>query len=187
MASVILVPTGITDTGVNIGSGAATDIDNTIASADDGALVVTIADQFNAGVVTFAMSDLPGDFDSVNTVQFRVRGRFVNPGSGDQADYQFDVQGTNAPATTALWSEADAGAGFANRGAGSPVASSASESDINGWTVRLQQLNYLKDKGPDGLYFDTSEIEIAVDYNAVVPVFLPYYRSRSLRNQRLRM
>jgi hypothetical protein len=173
MASTTLVPTAITDTDANVASGAATDIDNTIASANDSALVASTADQWtNApGTVTFTMSDLPGDFGSVNTVQFRVRAQFVNPGSGDQAQYDFAVAGTNAPATTASWDETDAGAGFANRGAGSPVSSSASEADINGWTVTWQQpaAQYVKDKGFDGLNLDISEIEIIVDYDAAAP------------------
>ena len=170
MATTTLVPTAISDPDLNIASGAATDIDNTIASANDAALVATIDDQFNnqPGTVTFTMSNVPGDFDTVNTVQFRVRARFVNPGSGDQAQYDFAVSGTNAPSTTASWDETDAGAGFANRGAGSPVSSSASGANIDGWTVTLQQpaAQYTKDKGFDGLNLDISEIEIIVDYNA---------------------
>jgi len=169
MATAILVPTGITDASANIASGAATDIDNGVDTPADGALVVTVLDEWVTGSVIFTMSDLPGDFDTVNTVQFRVRGQFVNPGSGDQTDYIFTLTGASLPATTtALWDEADDGSGFENFGAGSAEGNSATEAQINAWTVVLTQANYTKDKNPDLLYLNVSEIEIAIDYDAAV-------------------
>lgn len=176
MPTFTMVPVSVTDPDSNVASGAATDIDNTIAGADDGALLTSIDDEWVGGAtITCSMSNTPGDFGSVNTVQFRSRAQFVNDGAGDQATYTYSVQGTNAPADTAVWDETDDGSALENRGAGSPVASSASQSDIDGWTVTLVQSGYVKDKGFDGMRQITSEIEIIVDYDAAAPPFLPYY------------
>jgi hypothetical protein len=170
MATFTMVPTAISDPQANVDSGAATDIDNTIAGADDGALVVSTNNAWTNGPGTgsafiLTMSDAPGDFGSVNTVQFRTRAEVPATGEGDTTTYICDVSGTNAPTATASWDDTDDGGGFSNRGAGSPVASTASESEINAWTVRVYQNAYNQDMGPDGLLLNVSEVEIIVDYD----------------------
>lgn len=175
MATTTLVPTSVSDPQANISSGAVTDVDNTIAGADDGALIASVANNWAPGVgtgsaFTFTMQDVPADFGSINTVQFRIRGRRQGTSGGDTWGVTGDVTGANAPTATAVWTQAD-GTAFANRGAGSPVSSSASAADINGWQVRVYQHQWTQDKGKDGMFFDLSEVEIILDYNvaAVVP------------------
>jgi len=170
MAVVTLVPTSVSDPQTNIDSGTFTDIDNTIAAADDGALVVSTNNAWTNGpgtgsAFTFGLTDLPGDFGSINTAQFRTRAEVPATGEGDTTTYICDVSGTNAPTATASWDDTDDGAGFSNRGAGSPVSNSASESEINAWIFRVYQNAYNQDMGPDGLLLNVSEMEIIIDYD----------------------
>lgn len=178
MPTVTLVPTSLTDTNSNVSAGAYTDIDETITSADGN----TLDSQANAwtgsgtaNAFSFGLSDLPADAASINTVQFRIRARVTTTSgaSGDSTGYVGSVQGTNAPTTSASFSDSDADLGFKNRGATSGVTSSASVADVNSWTVRVYQTHWFLDTefspNPDGLNLEIDCVEIIVDYNAEAP------------------
>lgn len=170
MASTTLVPTSVTDTSANLSTSTITDVDNTIASAD-GNTNNSVTNGWTNGPGTgsafsYTMSNLPGDFGTVNTVQVRVRWRVNQTDqSSDTWGCTWDVQGTNAPASTASI-DSTGGTTFINSGDGSPVASSASESDINGWTVRVWQDSWSQNMSPDGYALQIDEVEVIVDYNA---------------------
>ena len=178
MPTATLVPTSLTDTNSNVAAGAYTDIDNTIAAAS-GTTLDSVTNAWTGGTGTgsafsFGMSDLPAAATTINTVQFRVRARctgFVD----DYAQFKCDVQGTNAPSTTATFTGSD---GIQNKGASSGVTSAASVTDVNAWTVRVYQNQYEVDSllgdgesptGADGINFEIDEIEIIVDYNEDAP------------------
>lgn len=178
MPTVTLVPTSLADTNGNVAAGAYTDVDNTIASAS-GATLDSVTNLWTGGgatggvgsAFTFGISDLPAEAVSVNTVQFRCRARVTSDGGGvdDTVEYRVDVNGTNAPTTIASWTEADADGAFANRGASSPVTSSATVADVNSWIFRAYQYSFGLEgesfPGGDGLNFEIDEIELTVDYN----------------------
>jgi len=174
MPTTTLVPTALTDSNSNVASGAYTDIDETIASAD-AALLTTKTNDFTGGIGTggafsFTMSDMPAAADSINTVKFRVRAKCNGTWSDDIYNIRFDVSGTNAPSTTAEWTGAgDAGGSLENRGASTPVTSSASVTDVNGWVVRCYQTNWKQVDTADGLSISVDCIEIIVDYNEAAP------------------
>ena len=136
MPTATLVPTALTDSNSNVAAGAYTDIDETIASAD-GLTLDSVTNQWTgyafastASAFSFTMSDLPAAATSINTVQFRVRGRCTSTqGPDDVVRYRCYVSGTNAPSTVA---EFLAGQGaFSNKGAPSGVTSAASVTDVN--------------------------------------------------------
>jgi len=178
MPTATLVPTSLTDANSNVAAGAYTDIDETIASAD-GATLDSVTNSWTgigaATAFTFGMSDLPAEAVSVNTVQFRVRGRVTSDGGGvdDTVVYVCDVTGTNVPTTSAQFSDVDADSGFINRGASSGVTSSASVADVNGWIVRVYQSFWAVGEATypdeDNLNLEIDCIEIIVDYNADAP------------------
>ena len=177
MATVTLVPTSLTDANSNVAAGAYTDIDETIASAD-GTTLDSVTNGWTGGPGTgstfsFGMSDLPADAVSVNTVQFRVRARVTRTGGGgledDDVTYKCDVSGVNAPTTTAQWTNTDAGAGFANRGASSAVTSSALITDVNSWNVRVYQSVFNESETADNFNLEIDAIEVIVDYTAAAP------------------
>ncbi|MHC4988926.1 MAG: hypothetical protein ACYTFX_10605, partial [Planctomycetota bacterium] len=80
-----------------------------------------------------------------------------------------DVSGTNAPSTLAEWDTTDSGGGFSNRGDSSGATSSASVSDVNGWSIRVYQSEYTAVSTADGINFEIDCIEIIVDYNTTEP------------------
>lgn len=178
MPTATLVPSALTDAQSNVAAGAYTDIDETIASAD-GSTLDSVTNEWtpSAGTgsaFTFTMTDLPAAALSVNTVQFRVRARVTATGTpDDDAEYICYVQGTNAPSTTAAWQASDSGAGFANRGASTGVSTSASVTEVNGWTVRVYQSSYTFEAeinpGADDLNLEIDCVEIIVDYNDTEP------------------
>jgi len=173
MTTATLVPTSLTDTNSNVAAGAYTDIDTTIASAS-GSTLDSVTNGWSpsdgaGSAFTFGMSDLPAAATSVNTVQFRTRGRTTGTYSNDNIIYVCDVQGTNAPSTKANFYSVNAGGAITNKGASSPVTSSASVTDVNGWTVRVHQALYEASGTPDGINFEIDEIEIIVDYNEAPP------------------
>lgn len=174
MPTATLVPTALTDTNSNVAAGAYTDIDETIASAD-GTTLDSVTNQWTGGPGTgsafsFTMSDLPAAADSVNTVQFRVRARVTGTAQTDDAAYVCDVQGTNAPSTTATWAAPDEiGDGLENKGATSGVTTSASVTDVNGWTVRVYQSGYVDNSDPGAYNLEIDCVEIIVDYNESPP------------------
>lgn len=173
MPTATLVPTALTDTNLNVATGAYTDVDETIASAD-GSTINSVTDEWTGGSGTgsafsFTMSDLPAAADSINTVQFRVRAKVSGGYSNDDVTWRCDVSGTNAPTTKAQWVAEDDGAGFENRGASTPVTSAASVADVNGWTVRVYQSVFLELTPVDGLYLQIDAVEIIVDYNEAAP------------------
>lgn len=174
-----LVPTAVSDPNANIASGAVTDIDNTIASANDAAFIRSVSNGWSGGVgagsaYTLTMSDLPGNATSINTVQFRVRGQTASiAGAPDDTwSIRCDVTGTGAPTTQANWSTADEGQVWANRGDATAQSSSATVAQVNAWQVRIYQQTWNQSMGPDGMYMDISEVEIIVDYNASNPVLV---------------
>ena len=80
VATASLVPVSETDASSNIQSGAFTDIDNTIAGADDGALLIgnnnqwtNQSDNTQNGEIIFGLTDAPGDFGTFNSIIFTVR------------------------------------------------------------------------------------------------------------------
>jgi hypothetical protein len=175
MPTATLVPNGLTDANSNVSTGAVTDIDETIDSADASFLgsVTGVWTGSGAGsAFTFDLTDLPSDAASVNTVQFRVRAR-VNgtwaPKIIGSNTYICDVQGTNAPSTAPQWNYVDARFGVTtNRGDSSGAATSASVADVNAWTVRVYQFENTISGGTDhALEIDC--VEIIVDYNSSVP------------------
>jgi len=174
MPTATLVPASLVDTNSNVAAGAYTDIDETIAAADGNTLDSVIDNWTGSGTgsaFSFTLTDLPAEASTINTVQFRVRARVTSDGGGvdDIVSFVCDVQGFNAPTTTANFSSADADNGFYNRGATSGVSSSALVSDVNGWTVRVYQDVYLLEgeiyPGADGINLEIDCIEIIVDYN----------------------
>lgn len=174
MPTTTLVPTGTTDSNSNILTGVYTDIDNTIASAS-GTTLDSVTNQWTGGpgtgsAFTFTMSDLPAEATSINTVQFRVRARQTGQDSDielrDIVVYKCDVQGTNAPSTVATFGDSTS---LENRGDASPASSSASVTDVNGWTVRVYQSTFTQISTADGQNLEIDEIEIAVDYNTAPP------------------
>ena len=178
MPTTTLVPSSLTDTQSNVAAGAYTDIDETIASAD-GTTLDSVTNEWSpaagtGSAFTFGLTDLPAEAYSINTVQFRVRARVTATGTpDDDAEYICDVQGTNVPTTTPSWFASDAGAGFANRGASSPVTSSATVAEVNSWTVGVYQSSYTLEleinPGADDLNLEIDCIEIIVDYNTAPP------------------
>lgn len=173
MATATLVPNSLTDTNSNVLTGAVSDIDETIASAD-GNTLDSVANEWTGGSGTgsafsFGLTDLPATALSINTVQFRVRARVT----GDStylvlSDYTCEVVGTNAPTNKAEWNQGDLASGFNNRGASSPATSSATVDEVNAWTVRVYQSNY-SETSPDNLNLEIDCVEIIVDYNEVEP------------------
>lgn len=178
MATATLVPTSLTDSQSNVASGAYTDIDNTIASAS-GTFLASVADAWSPSVgtgsaFTFGMSDLPSGALSINTVQFRVRGKVTSDATyDDDVVYTCDVSGTNAPTTTATFSSDDSNDGLINRGASSPVTSSATVDEVNSWIVRVYQPTHNIEveiaPGADNFVLSIDEIEIIVDYTDTPP------------------
>src|SRR5210317_1122431 len=149
MPTVTLVPSGLTDPQLNVSAGAYTSIDETIASAD-GLTLDSVTNEWSpaagtGSAFTFDMTDLPAEADTINTVQFRVRGKVTGSAELDNALYCCDVQGTNAPTNTANWSApSEIGDGFENKGAASAVSSSATVTEVNAWTVRVYQSGYVR-------------------------------------------
>ena len=167
MSQIIIVPTSITDGAGNVASGSEVDIDNGVDTPVDGALLTTKIDVFNAGTIIVGLSDLPGDFDTVNSVQFRCRALYDNPGDqSDSATYDFTLTGAALPATAiATWDQNDTNGLLSNKGAGSLETVSSTEAQINAWTVVIDQSAYSKSMGLDALFLAISEIEVLVDYN----------------------
>jgi hypothetical protein len=173
MPTATLVPDSLTDANSNVAAGAYTDIDETIASADGNTLDSVVDAWTGSGTGTafsFTLTDLPATASSINTVQFRVRARVTGKSSGtDEWVVTCDVQGTNAPSTTAVWRGIEDGdAGFFNRGSGSGGSSPASVTDVNGWSVRCYQSGWVDNSG-DSFNFEIDCIEIIVDYNTTEP------------------
>jgi hypothetical protein len=170
MPTATIVPASLSDTNSNVAAGAYTDIDETIAAAD-GSTLDSVTNQWTNGpgtasAFTFTLTDLPAAALSINTVQFRVRARVTPTGAVDDiVSWVCDVQGSNAPTTTANFTSADEGAGFANRGASTGVTSSALVSEVNSWTIRVYQSAYSPESTADGLNLEIDCIEIIVDYN----------------------
>ena len=184
MSQIILVPNGITDAAANVASGSEIDIDNGVGTPQDGALLTTVANQFTAGTIVIALTDLPGDFDTVNSVQYRVRALYDNPGDDtDTATYDLTLTGTALPATsTVAWSQADTYGLLSNKGATELEIVSSTAANINAWTVVVDQSAYFKSMSNDNLFLAISEIEVLVDYNTASagPQF-PYHVFKQVR------
>jgi hypothetical protein len=136
-------------------------IDEGVAGAD-GSVNTTVVDDSRADDCTWALTNLTG-FGTQGSVVFRVRARFVNPGSGDTATYQFrlNIGGSTYDIT---YDTGDENAGFTNYQAN--IIASFTEAQFNAATVTLTQTAYAKDMGPDGLYLDIDAIELEVNYTA---------------------
>jgi len=180
MPTASLVPVSETDADSNIQSGAFTDIDNTIASADDGALLIgnnnrwtNQSDNTQNGNIVFGLTNTPGDYFSFNSIKLEVRARVTGGGAGDTMTFRATIEGTNAPTDTdANWDETDDGGGFSNRSF-TNSAVTPSQADIDAWTVDIYQFLYNQDMGPDGLQWEISEIECILDYNTAVAALRP--------------
>ena len=173
MPTATLVPTSLADSNSNVAAGAYTDIDETIASAD-GSTLDSVTDEWTGGAgtgsaFTFGMSNLPAEAVTINTVQFRVRGRVTGTNTTDAVSYKCDITGTNAPTTVARWTHNDAGSGLANNGAASGVTSAATVAEVNAWVVRVYQTLYSTEGAGDGLNLEIDCIEIIVDYSTTPP------------------
>ena len=175
MPTVTLVPTSLSDPSSNVAAGGFANIDETIASAD-GNTLDSVANQWtnyafasNASAYTFGLSDLPAEADTINTVQFRVRGRTTSSqGPDDVVRFYCNVVGTNAPSTLAQFT-AGLDTTMTNKGATSGVSSSATPAEVNAWTVQVYQYLFTQideiHSGPDGVNLEIDCIEIIVDYN----------------------
>ena len=172
MATASLVPVSETDASSNIQSGAFTDIDNTIAGADDGALLIgnnnqwtNQSDNTQNGEIIFGLTDAPGDFGTFNSIIFTVRAQVTGGPNGDTMEWRGAINGTNAPAAVVSWDETDDAGGFSNRSIPTDSGISPSAADIDGWTFNIYQFLYNQDMGPDGVQWEISEIECILDYD----------------------
>jgi hypothetical protein len=115
----------------------------------------------------WALTDLAG-FGTLNSATFRVRARFVNPGSGDTATYQFQLAIGGDVFNLTYSTAVDENNGFTDY---STVLSGGSypytEAQFNAATVTLTQTVYTKDMGADGLYLDVDAFELEVDWTPV--------------------
>lgn len=173
MATASLVPVSETDASANIQSGAYTDIDNTIAGAQDGALLIGNNNQWTdqvdntqGGQIIFGLTNAPGDFGSFNSIVFTVRAQVTGGiDGGDTMTWRGAINGTNAPAATVEWDDTDDAGGFANRSISPDSGISPSAADITGWTFNIYQWLYNQSMGPDGGQWEISEIECILDYD----------------------
>lgn len=154
-------------------------LDEGLASAD-GLVNDTIVDAATAGESgVWGLTDLAG-FGAVNSATFRVRARFVNPGSGDTATYRFrlTVGGTDYDIT--YDTATDENNGFTNY---SITVGTFTEAQYNAATVTLTQTAYFKDMGPDGFFLDIDCFELEVDYAAggAFPYHIIKERRRDMR------
>ncbi|NJN46758.1 MAG: hypothetical protein HC808_10090 [Candidatus Competibacteraceae bacterium] len=154
--------------------GSYTNVDETIAAAD-GSFLETVSPVFSgygpANGFSFALSNLPAEATSVNTVQFRVYAKVSGSVPGQMAgswSVVLDVSGTNAPSTVANWTDFDS-TSLDIKGQLSPASSSATIANINGWSVRCYQedTEWGTPTGTIKLVIDA--IEIIVDYNVAPP------------------
>ena len=162
MAIVYLLPTGVTDVDVNIGSGALTDVDEGVdAGTPDAALMISVTNgwtnQFTSRI-SFALDDMPAN-DAINSVTLRVRGEVVNPGTGDTYTYTWDTSNMTGSLT---WTNADDNAGLANRTA---TITGFSEALINAALVEVGITARSQDKGNDGHDHRWDGFELEVDYD----------------------
>lgn len=175
MATASLVPVSETDVDSNIQSGAFTDIDNTIAAAQDGALLIgnnnnwtNQLDNTQNGEIVFGLTNAPGDFGTFNSIIFTVRAQVTGGVNGDTMTWRGAINGTNAPAAVVAWDDTDDGGGFSNRSIPTDSGISPSAADIDGWTFNIYQFLYNQDMGPDGVQWEISEIECILDYDVSV-------------------
>lgn len=121
----------------------------------------------------WALTDVPGTIGTLNSATFRVRARFVNPGAGDTATYQFQLSIGGDVFNLTYSTAVDENNGFTNYstslsgGASYPYTTA----QFNAATVTLSQTAYTKDMGPDGLYLDVDALEVEVDWSpAATPI-----------------
>jgi hypothetical protein len=166
MTVAYLVPSGAASPATILATNTYTLIDdggtNGLVTDADGSVNDTNVDDTNTGgeSASWPLTDLAETPDSINSATFRVRARFINPGTGDTATYLFrlSVGGSTYDLT---WDESEAGNGFVNK---TVSVGSFTEAQYNAATVALTQSSYLKDMGPDGLYLDVDAFELEVDY-----------------------
>jgi len=165
MPIVYLLPTGETDTGAVIASGALTDVDEGVdAGTPDAALETSIANSWAAAVVSYVMGNLPGDADSINSVTLRARGQVSGGWADDAVSYAFDLVGANAAHPAISWDfQTEDGNALADKSG--VVTDSPSVADVNAMTVEISQA-FSQDMGPDGAIFAWDGFEIEVDYTA---------------------
>ena len=137
-------------------------INEGVANAN-GSLNATILDLADVHDAIWTLTDLAG-FGTVNSATFRVRARFINPGSGDTATYRLrlTVGGSTYDLT---WIQSEAGNGFVDK---TISVGTFTEAQYNAATVTLTQSVYSKDMGPDGLYLDVDCFELEVDYTSTI-------------------
>ena len=163
MPIAFLKPTSQTDAGPNIATGALTDVDEGVSGAD-GNLEVSIGKVWlTPFFVEWALEDLPGDADSINSVILRVRARIVGTWVDDSIQYAWTIQGTNVAHPLLEWDfQADGGAGLANRQ--QTVTDSPTVANINAALIRVTQ-TYSSSMAKEAITHDWDCFELEVDYN----------------------
>jgi len=168
MTATILVPNSLTDSNSNVASGAYTAIDSTVANAS-GSLLVSVADGWTgsgtASAFTFGLTDLPGSADTISSVELRVRSRLDNV-ADDVAVFVVDITGTNAPTNSIAIGRADTT--LANKSTGA-ISTSATATNINGWSIRVYQNLFSAEGGGDGITLSIDELEVVVTYGSAAP------------------
>lgn len=178
MPTVNLKPTGQTDVGSVIASGAVTDVDEGLAAAD-GNLEASIVNSWSGNAVIFDLEDLPGDADSINTVALIVRARVDNQ-VDDSATYEWSVDGTGMAGYLAVWVAAvHSGNGLENFADGTGTES-PTVANVNAAQIRVSQI-FSQSMGPDGITHSWDTLELQVDYSVAALAF-PYHVIKQVRH-----
>ena len=178
----------LVDADANVAVGSATDVDEGIAAADatptTGYIDFDVNAWNGAAIVTFSLTNLPAEADSINSIILRTRAVvFRGATTDDTSTWTFTC--TNANITSFLtYSESDVTGTYSTKF--QTMTGSPSVSDVNGTSIQVEQTAFNQSMGPDGLTLKLDCFELEVDYSVPVASGVIPHRTAAINNMLIR-